>query len=303
MCIRDRPIGGLTPEWEQVQPIPDSLFRIMDQAQAAMREVGADVAIDNTDAAARTLQQVIEQSNNRWQSFLGDLAEWHSRLMRHCLVLVARHYTEPRLLQIRGRFGPYPIADFQGAHLMGQVNVTVLPGSLEVKTREQITQQVLSFADRGWVSPQVAMAAIQGGTAEKLIEGYELDVARANRIIQAIVDGSVFEMGSWQVIDPINGGSIEQPIFMPREGDNLEIWKSVFSDWGKTEQFASLNPEFQEASNLIYSGILALEAKEQERQMAAQNAQAAQLGLDNASRPQEKGLPSLPGSSGTPLPS
>ena len=297
-----RPIGGLKPEWETHPPVPDSLFRIFDLARTAMREIGADVNIDNTDAAARTLQQVIEQSNNRWQTFLGDLAEFHGRLMRHCLLLVARHYTEPRLLQIKGRNGPYSIEDFQGAQLMGQVDVTVLPGSLEVKSRTQIRDEVLAYADRGWVSPQVAMAAINGGNAEKLIQGFELDMARANRIIQAIVKGTVMDLGTWVTTDPISGESVEQPIYMPTESDNTDIWKTVFADFRKTEAYSALAPEMQEATNLIYSGILAHEAAEQQRQMMAEAAKAAQLGMSNASRPTTTGTPSMPGSTGTPLP-
>lgn len=297
-----RPIGGLSPEWETSVPVPDSLFRIFDMALTTMRQIGADVNTENTDAAARTLQQVIEQSQNRWQSFLGDVAEWHSRLMRHCLLLVARHYSEPRLLQIRGRFGPYSIGDFQGAQLMGQVNVTVLPGSLEVKSRQQIRDEVLAYADRGWVSPQVAMAAIQGGTAQKLIEGYELDVARANRVIQAVENGTLMEMGSWVAVDPMTGMPSEQPVYMPTQQDNTAIWKTVFSDYMKTESYQQLPPPGQEAMNLVFAGILAHEAAAAQREAAAQAAQAEQLGMQNAARPQSKGMPSQPGSTGTPLP-
>ena len=297
-----RPIGNFVPEWESPSPVPDSLFRIYETAKAAMREMAADVELDNTDAAARTMQQIIEQSNNRWQSFLGDLAEFHSRLMRHCLLLVARHYTEPRLLQIKGRFGPYAVADFQGAQLMGQVDVTVLPGSLEVKSRQAIRDEVLAYADRGWVTPQVAMAAINGGNAEKLIQGFELDVARANRVIRAIVNGTVMDMGEWQSTDPMTGEPALMPMFMPRETDNLAIWKTVFSDHMKTEEYQGLPAEMQEVENLIYGGVLALEAQEQQRLMAAQAAQAAELGLGNAAKPQSKGMPSMPGSTGTPLP-
>src|SRR3954462_15845486 len=95
-----------------------------------------------SNVAARTTQAVIEQSMARWQSFLGDLAEWHSRVMRHCLLLVSRYYTEPRTLQIRGRLGWESIADFKGAQLMGQTNVRVFPGSLEYLTRAQLMSKI-----------------------------------------------------------------------------------------------------------------------------------------------------------------
>ena len=55
--------------------------------------------------------------------FLGDLAEFHSRLGRRCLYLVQRHYTEPRLIKVQGLFGPDLTPGFMGADLMGQADV------------------------------------------------------------------------------------------------------------------------------------------------------------------------------------
>jgi hypothetical protein len=187
--------GQTPPQWANPVQVPQALFQMLEQVLADMRAVAADVQIQaDPNVAARTSQAVIENAQAQWQSFLGDLAEWHSRLMRHCLLLVARFYTEPRLIQIRGRNGPENIRDFKGAHLLGQVNVRVLPGSLENFTRQQITNQTLAFADRGWISPQQAMATINGGTTESLTASYYLDRAKVNRIIQKIRDGTVLDM-------------------------------------------------------------------------------------------------------------
>jgi hypothetical protein len=117
-----------------------------------MREMSSyeDVHAD-PNVAAKTIQQVIQQSHARWQSFLGDLAEWHSRLMRHCLLLVARYYTEPRLIDVDGRDGTDLIKDFRGARLMGQVNVTVNPGSLKYRSKAGDPEQ--GVVDRRRRSP------------------------------------------------------------------------------------------------------------------------------------------------------
>lgn len=298
------PIANMKPEWEPPIQVPEALFRIKEMAVADMRALAADANTEDTSAAAKTLQQVIEQSMLRWQSFLGDLADWHARLMRHCLCLVARYYTEPRLLQIKGRFGPYPIADFKGANLMGQVNVTVLPGSLAVRTRQQITAEVLSYADRGWITPQVAMAAIQGGTAEKLIEGYELDVARANRIIQHIRDGSLMQMGTWQIAtdgppDPMTGVAPkvmeDVPVWMPTPQDSMPVWKTVFGDWCKTLDFEQQPPDAQAAVGLIWEAINKLEADQAAQQAQSQMQMAQALGMGNASKAQKApAMPDMP---------
>ncbi len=307
-----RPVGGLRPEWEPVNPIPDSLFTIKREMQADMAAVAQDINLDDlSNSAARNTQQLIEQSANRWQSFLGDLAEWHSRLMRHCLVLVGRHYTEPRLLQVRGRYGAYPVQDFKGAQLLGQVSVRVNPGSLAVRSHEQVTAQIMSYAQLGWIDGQTAMAAIQGGTAEKLVEGYELSVGRANRIIQKIRDGSIMDMPSLPMTDPTTGAPLLDatgqpqliPAWMPRDYDKPEIWKHVLSDFLQTEEFEKLPEEMQTVGQTIYDGILKTQADQQMRAAMAQTQQAESLGMANAAGPQgAKQMPSLPGSDITPAP-
>lgn len=285
--------GFAPPEWEKPPQIPAELFQILREIQQFARDVAADEQIEaQADVAAKTIQAVIEQSNLRWQEFLGDLAEFHSRLARHCLMLVQRHYQEPRLLAIQGTSGPYLIPDFQGAQLLDQVDVRVFPQSLEVRTKQQITNQVLAFADRGWVTPMQAMAAINGGTAEKLIESYELDIARINRVIQKIRDQTVLDMPAREEPDPMTGEPMQVPSYMPSEVDNLEVWRNVLGDWMKTHEYDELDPGLQEVAKQIWRGIQFLEAQQQMRMLEAQNAQAAEQGMENAARPvREKPLP------------
>lgn len=291
-----RPISGQVPEWEQPPPVPEALFRMLAQMKEDMREMAAyeDVHAD-PNVAAKTVQQVINQSEARWQSFLGDLADWHSRLMRRCLLLVARHYTEPRLLTINGRSGPYLIPDFRGAHLMGQVNVTVAPGTLQYRSRQDTLNRLQWINQNfpGWLKPEQALAALDGGTAEKLVESYELDLARANKIIQKIRDGSVLDMPTQ--LDAETGEEI--PTFMPRKDldDNLTVWRQVFADFAKTEEYDQLPPELQEVPKLILAGIQRLEFEAAQEQMARQNAMAEQQGMTNAAKPaQPKPLPDQP---------
>jgi hypothetical protein len=91
---------------------------------------------------------------------------------------------------VRGRFGPELIPDFRGAQLRSQVDVRVWPASIEPRSKQAIEQRVMNFAQLGWITPEAAMSAVYSGTAENLIEGYELDKARAFQVIQTIKDGS-----------------------------------------------------------------------------------------------------------------
>ena len=127
--------NGEKPQWEDPPSgqILNALMQVFNVVIEQMNRVASyeDVKAES-NVAAKTTQAVIEQSMARWQSFLGDLAQWWSKTMRHCLLLVARYYTEPRTVQIRGRMGWESIPDFKGAHLLGQTNVRVFPGSAGV---------------------------------------------------------------------------------------------------------------------------------------------------------------------------
>ena len=314
--------GMVKPEWEDVsnaiaiaRPLMD-MFGLM---RDTMRELGFDTQLEaQANVAAKTLNAVIEQNAAKWQSFLGDAADWHSRLARHCLTLVSHHYSEGRLLAIRGPFGPESIANFTGADLMGEVNIRVLPGSLEYLTRDQITQRVLAYADRGWITPQQAMVAISSGNADVLIQSLELDIARIDRIIQKIMDGSVMDMptrmetiqtpqpvmgpdGVTPLVDPATGQPQtsmaevreEVPGWMPMDMvDDLSVWRSRLGDFMKTDAYIDLSREMQETAKLIMQAVDDLQRRQAERQVQQQNAQAEQLGLNNAAKPvQAKGVP------------
>ena len=307
--------NGEKPEWEnppsgQILNALQQIFNlIIDQMNrvASYEDVKAE-----SNVAARTTQAVIEQSIARWQSFLGDLAEWWSRTMRYDLLLMARYYTEPRTLEVRGRLGWESIKDFKGAHLLGQTNVRVSPGSLEYQSRSQIMAKVQYYASMGWLTGEQAMATVEGGVAEKLQEGFEQDVAKVNRIMGRIRDGSVMEMPTRSdlrpVADPITGQQqmvpMDVPIWMPSEWDNARVWQQQLGLWLKTQDFemlSAVHPDRAEVAKLMWAGLQQLQVEEAQRKAQQQMAMAQSLGMGNAAAPQgPPAPPSLPNAAGMP---
>jgi hypothetical protein len=274
------PVNGMTPQWRNVPPIPPELAQMKEEAKMDMQDIAAANDVPSGVESGRAIQSLIEKDQLRWQSFLVDLADFHASLMRHCLMLVQRYYTEPRLMKVRGRFGPELIEDFKGADLCAQCDVMVFPGSLEPRTRQSIETKVYAYADRGWISPTAAMAAIAGGTAEKLVESYELDVARANRIIQKIKAGPEV-LFQEPLVDPT-----VPPSWAPRKFDNIAVHKAIFEDWMKTQDYDYAPIEVQTAAQLYYEALLYLEAEKAAEAAQQQTAMAEQLGMENAARPQ-----------------
>lgn len=285
------PVNGMVPQWRDVPPIPAELSQMKEEAKMDMQLIAASDDIPPNLSSAQALQTAIDQSRSRWETFLIDVAAFHAELMRHCLQLVQRHYSEKRVASIRGRFGWESIRDFKGSDLRDQVDVTVLASSIVPRTRDSIEKRVqwLVQAFPGFVRPEVAMAALEGGTGEKLIESYELDVSRANLMLQKVLAGPDV-LFAQPMADPS-----QPPPWAPRKFDNVGVHKQVFEDYMKTPDFDQQKPDIQEALRLYWEGCDYLEQQAAAQQAQMQAAMAENAGMANASSPQAaKPMPSLP---------
>lgn len=269
-------------EWKDVPPLPPALGEMKEEAMADMERIAAQNEISGSVTSASAIQAIEERDKTRHYNFTANLAEFHSRLMRHCLYLVQKHYTEKRLIKIQGEFGADTIPDFLGSQLQSQVDVTVLPGSIEVLSRSATEQRVMGYAERGWISPQAAMAAIAGGNAESLIQNYQKDVSRAHQVIRKIKLGPEALFNSPPRFE--NGVPVEG--WMPREFDNVDIQMDVFESWMKTVEFDSLEPGMQEAAQTYYQALKQIKSQKQAEQANAQAMMAESQGAANAAKPQ-----------------
>lgn len=308
------PVGGQAPQW---RPPPDpsilaQLQQIIERCMNDMRFVAADTDVDVApNVAIGTVQAVIQQAANRWSQFVTALAEWDSKVARHCLLLAQEHYDEERILKVRGRFGWEPEASFRGADIMGQVDVTVLPASIETRSRQSMLQTLgwIQANFPGYVRPEVAIdVALNGDSLDGILQDFEQDKARMNDIIQKVRDGSIMDMPSRMEMvpsppDPLTGAPLPAqlmsvPGWMPRRWDNAEVQMATLTSWMKSQDFTALPADRQEAAVLIFEGFEQLQAQQAAQQQAAQMAQAMDLGASNAARPQEKGQPSTPSPAG-----
>ena len=305
-------VSGQKPEWEKVPDIPQRLYDTLNLAIEQMRALAADVDVQpDPRLTSQTALAAINYSQDRWQSFLGDLAAVHSRLMRRALTLMQLHYTEERMIEVRGQYGWESIPNFKGSNLRSQVNVRVDPSTLEGQSRQAVMQQI-QFIQANWpgaITPEAALGAIRGGNAEGLMRSYEYDVARANEMIQIFRQGpkAAFKMGTrydsgipfpqkdprtgQPVLDPATGQPIVQwggevPAWMPRPQDNLMIHRQVVGDYMKTPDFSNLPPETQYFFNEYWDGLEFLAQIRAQREAMQQTQQAESLGMMNAGKPQ-----------------
>lgn len=224
--------GQTAPTWREVPEIPLSLYKDLELAYSDMDFiVGQGAAIPTDIASGSGIQALNEREQSYRSMLLGNLASFYADLGRHLIYLVAEHYTEERLLEVNGRFGVETIPDFLGQALSGQIaGVRVAEASIEPRTRASQEAKIMLFADKQWITPQRAMAALQGGLADAVIDDFELDVARVHRQIQGLV-----ALGK----DPSLQSIPDPAMLVPeaKEYDNHEVFVDVITSWMKTVDF------------------------------------------------------------------
>lgn len=308
----------------EVPPIPSDLYTMADRAAEDLLRIAGQQDIPPGVEAAKAIQAFIERNQSRSAMFIASLAKLHSQIGHDCLVAVQENYTEPRLIPFRGDFGWETISDFKGAQLRDQLDVRVYADSIEPQTAQARQQRIMNYIQMGAIDPVAGMTAIETGATEGLIRSFAQDTARVGRIIRNLKAGpnalgamptlptgrlekvpQIDPTTNQPVIDPmtqqpvmVDGPNPEMaPAWMPRYSDNLAIFRTTFEDFLKGEEYERLPPEVQDAANQIYGAILRLSAEKDAEAQAAQTAQAQQLGMNNAARPQgaPKPNPSLPG--------
>lgn len=309
--------------------IPQEFAQIQDRAQSLVGYISHANDIPNPNSA-KEIQTLVTKDALAWQDFIEDYADVQARLMRDLLTLVQLHYTEERLVKFRGRTGWENVADFKGADIRGQTDIRVDPSSLEPRTRASTEQRIRDINQMfpGYFPPEVVIAALEGGSAEKLIEGYEDHVARANRVISQIRSGTFWaqparptfpgeeapvislETAEPEWITPPGVGPLGEPTpgqpvmatqlpgWMPRPFDNVAIHKTIFQTWMCTDDWEQLDDAAQRATMAYYGALERLEMDKAQREGELQNSIAREAGMANAAKPASKPMPSLPSAEG-----
>lgn len=277
-------------QWVPTPQMPPSLREMREDAIADMEEIASQRSLPAQVESAKGIIARDQQDTDAQGDPLRNLADFHARLGRHLLCFAQKHYTEQRLMVVNGRLGDEHIY-FKSADLRGQIDVRVLPGTIEPRTRAAVERRVMYFADKGWISPEAAMAAINGGQAESLADSYENHVARAHRVIRGIMA----DPNKMLSLPPREQDGQMVPAIAPRPFDNIPVHKAVFEDYFVTVDYERANPQAQLLLNLYYESLLALERQAAQRAGELQAMRAEQLGMANAAKDQgPKPLPDQP---------
>jgi hypothetical protein len=286
--------GFDVPAWRPVPAIPRELFELADKCRENIMAVFSQNAIPSQVEAGKAIQTMIQDDAARRQSFIANLAEFYSRLARHCLYLVQKHYTEERVITIRGTLGFESIDAFMGADLKGESTVKVFPASIEPQTRTFMEQRTMNLVQIGAINPEQAARAIEAGSLGEILAGYDLQVKHAQRTVQKCL-----RLGATLAPNAPPDAYQQAAIPQPRKYDNIPVHREVLHNFFMTTDFENAPPPVKYVLELYDQALDLFEQQKQMEQAQAQSAQAAQMGMNNASQPQTgagaaKPLPSLP---------
>lgn len=276
-----RPISGLKPEWREMPDLPVGLFKVLDQCIDDWREITGQHQLPQGIESGSGVQAINEREQSRRAVFVARLADWYARLGMAMLRLMQKHYTEDRLLVLQGRFGVETLQDFRGSVLKGIAEVRVAPGSIEPRTRAAQQAIIMSLVDRQLVDPKKAIAALRAGTADSIIDGYELNKAKQHREIQQFIAAGTMQATALPMVDPIV--------------DDHAVHLEEIQMWMLTVDYER-QPEFVKQAAQAHAAWHRQEQMNAQMQDAQLTTMAAeQLGMDNAGRPQgAKPMPSQP---------
>lgn len=306
--------NGMEPKWREMPSMPGEFGAERDRAQALMGFIASENQI--SAESAKAIESLVQHDALAWQDFMEEVADCFAATGRDSLCLAQIHYTEERMVRFRGRTGWESIPEFKGADIRCQTDVRVDPGSIEPLTRQVIEQRIMNVASMfpGYFPPETLIAALNAGDFDRLNESFEEDEAQINFLIAQIRAGTFKDLPlrpalpgeGGPELDPETGqpkiGPDGRPVmlaqiegWMPRTFDNPSVWKRRLEAFMKSDEWRHLDPPAQQATGLIYNGVLEIEARNAAKQAAIQNQTAEQLGAANAAKPQQaKAMPSLP---------
>lgn len=290
--------GDPNQAFKWLDPPPQQIFNALEnlanQAERHMGRIAAQNDIPSQVESGKAIATVIERDSTRRANFIGNLARVYSKIMHRSLVLVQQHYSEARLIKIKGAFGVETIDGFKGSDLMGEIDVRVLPSSIEPLTRESLEQKLTFYAQMGWISPEKAIAAIQAGTAESIVASYELQVRAEQREIQRMIAlaGTLSPTSTAQ-------DYAKAAVPIPKPWENHRLRMSVLVDFFATGDAEALPEPVKLVLEKHYEAHEMLAEQEAMKLAQQQSVMAQQLGMGNAARgPSPTPMPSPPGQNG-----
>lgn len=274
------PIQGMQPEWRPIPPVPPQLMEWVRDMQARIDRVYNVMPTERSQLPARTDSGMLVELVQ--EAVADQLSPEIHRMERALAVagdliaaLAQKHYTEPRMLKIKGPGGSVQVKKFMNADLLGGFGFQAEAGSGLPRTRAGQTQQIRELIEMQVLSPQEALPYLPITGLKTIQARLAADEDFAHRKIDKLLRGEPLNLPELQQalaaleagINPDTGemfGSPQEAIayaelaaLQPLPFENLGVSIFVLGQHMKAVEFEKYPPEIQDR---FYKHFMALTA-------------------------------------------
>jgi hypothetical protein len=123
------------PSFLQPPEMPAYVRELIDRNEASIREISGQHEVSSSQVpagvtAASAINLLLEQDDTRLGPAIQDMEQGLSRAGQFILNMVAKYYTEERMITVTGEEGDYDIQGFRGNMIKNNTSVEVQAGSM-----------------------------------------------------------------------------------------------------------------------------------------------------------------------------
>ena len=244
--------AGPAPVQVSAAPLPGYILDNVRQLSAEMldiagvhstslgkRAIGIESGAAIEALSSRDLQQL--------QITQTQIEEAFQEMARVVLLLMKKHYDEPRMMKIMDETGKIAFHNLAATDIVGTPEIHIEAGSLfrdEKKDRDQRTLELLQL---GLITPEAAMEEIQFKTGGSWVTKKMQSISHARDMLHAVLQGHKIEV-------------------LPT--DDLDAFKQVFSEFMQTKQYYELPQDIQDYIRDVLISIVTYGRQDEDAQRA-----------------------------------
>lgn len=272
------------PEQVDVKPLPTWVTENVNQCEREMQDIAAQQDVTEAKAPASIRSgiaiQLLQGADNTALGYIKRaILKTDQRSYRIALQIVAKKYTEPRMIQVLGKDMVFKTRALSGADLRGHTNIRIFAESGLLDSKAARQQNVMDFVETGILDPK--------DPDEKRSILSSLDVGDVRSYVkERLIDEESADFENAAMSRPPTAG---EPVDIPqaRDFEDHEVHIKRHNLFRKSVEYRLLPPPQAGA-------IDAHVAQHQQFLLAQVQAMQAQTASQKGA-PGEKGEPSAPG--------
>lgn len=223
-------IAGGEPKQVSMAPIPSYVLDNVVRLHSEMMDVAGLHATSMGKrsvgvTSGKAIEALSSQDVSQLQVTQKNIERAIKNMATKVLELMQEFYPEKKMMKMMDSYGKIIFKELKRTSLQENPEVFIEAGSIFADTAEARDAQVLNLFKAQLLTPEEARSALSFHTGQDFISQETSDMAHAQEMIQAIIDGNNIEIFA---------------------SDNLPVFMKVITDFMRTEDFYELEVERQD---------------------------------------------------------